>query len=289
MVCNQVLIDTKLKKKIQTFVKICRPQPTLMEDSKLIPSIHNYCDRWCERCVYIERCAVGIEELQRWKRETPMTDEEMWSTVSDNFKESLRMLDDMLREAGIDPAEVEAQPELTPNPDLEKLEEEIFERGMHYYKLTNAFFNNNQEFLSAQEAETQSLAEMNLPIDLDHLEQVRDAIEIIHQYAAFIGVKARRAISGMEEMHDTEIWGDPPHQSDANGSAKASLLCIDRSLGAWEMLRKTWPEKTDEILDLLLALTRFRKEMVRLFPDWAKFVRPGFDTEPMQVRRFEMN
>ena len=108
-----------------TFVKICRPQLTLMEDSKLIPSIHNYCDRWCERCVFIERCAVGIEELQRWKRETPMTDEEMWSTVSDNFKESLRMLDDMLREAGIDPAEVEAQPELTPNPDLEKLEEDI--------------------------------------------------------------------------------------------------------------------------------------------------------------------
>jgi hypothetical protein len=232
---------------------------------------------------------VGIEELARWKRETPLTDEEMWSAVSDNFKESLRMLDDMLREAGIDPAEVEAQPEIPTNPDQEKLEEEIFERGMDYYKMADAFFKNNQEFLGAQEAETHRMAEMNLPIDLEHLEQVRDAIEIIQQYSAFIGVKARRAISGMEEMHDTDIWGDPPYQSDANGSAKASILCIERSLGAWEMLRKTWPDKTDEILDLLLSLTRFRKEMERLFPDWNKFVRPGFDTEPLQVRRFEMN
>jgi len=260
-----------------------------MAESKTIPSIHNYCDRWCERCVFIERCAVGIETMASWKRDTPLTEEEMWSAVSDNFKESLRMLDDMLREAGIDPAEVEAQPEIESNPEQEKLEEEIFERGMDYYKMTDAFFKNNQDFLNAQEAETHQMAEMNLPVDLEHLEQVRDAIELINQYSGFIGVKARRAISGMEEMNDTEIWGDPPYQSDANGSAKASILCIERSLGAWEMLRKTWPEKTDEILDLLLALTRFRKEMERLFPDWNKFIRPGFDTEPLQVRKFEMN
>ena len=73
-----------------------------MDDSKLIPSIHNYCDRWCERCAFVQRCAVGVEELERWTNDTPLTDEELWSTVSDNFKESLRMLDEMLREAGID-------------------------------------------------------------------------------------------------------------------------------------------------------------------------------------------
>ena len=256
---------------------------------KMIPSIHNYCDRWCERCVFIDRCAVGIEELERWKRETPLTEEELWDAVSEHFKESLRMLDNMLEEAGIDPAEMAAQEPLEPNLDQDKLEEDIFEQGVDYYKRSDAFFINNKAFLAEQEAETQRLVEMNLPIDLDHLEQVRDAIEIIHQYAGFLSVKARRAISGMAEMHDVEIWGDPPHQSDANGSAKACILCIERSLGAWEMLRKTWPEKTDEIIDMLLALSRLRKEMVQHFPDWQKFVRPGFDTEPPQVRRFEMN
>ena len=263
-------------------LKLLSAHPAFMENTKLIPSIHNYCDRWCERCTFIERCAVGLEELERWKRETPMTDEEMWNTVSENFKESLRMLDDMLREAGIDPAEIHAQPELIPDPEMEKLEEEIFERGMEYFKLVDSFFKANQDFLAAQETEVQQLAEMELPIDLENLEQVRESIEIIHQYAAFIGVKARRAVSGMEDMHDTEVWGAPPYQSDANGSAKACMLCIERSLGAWEIIRKTWPEKTDEMLDLLVALSRFRKEIKHLFPDWEKFVRPGFDTEEAQ-------
>jgi hypothetical protein len=250
-----------------------------MKDSKLIPSIHNYCDRWCERCAFVQRCAVGVEELERWTRDTPMTDEEMWSTVSDNFKESLRMLDEMLREAGIDPAEIEAASESTPDPDMDKLEEEIFERGLAYFKLSDSFFKTNHEFLTAQEVEAQQMADMELPVDLENLEQIREAIEIIHQYAAFLGIKARRAVSGIKEMHDTSIWGDPPYQSDANGSAKACILCIERSLGAWEILRKTWPDKTDEILDMLLALSRFRKEMERLFPDWQQFVRPGFDTD----------
>ncbi len=252
-----------------------------MDNSKMIPSIHNYCDRWCERCVFVERCAVGTQELERWNRDTPLTEEEMWSTVSDHFKESLRMLDEMLQEAGIDPLDIEAQSEPELNPDLEKLEEEIFEKGMAYFKLSDSFFKNNSVFFQEQEAEIQRLADMELPINLEEIEVIREAMEIIQQYAAFIGVKARRAISGMEDMHDVEIWGSPPHQSDANGSAKACILCIERSLSAWEMLHKTWPEKTDEILDLLLALSRFRKEMEQFFPDWQKFVRPGFDTEEL--------
>ncbi len=260
-----------------------------MKEPKIIPAIHNYCDRWCERCVFVDRCAVGLEELQRWKQDTPLTEEEMWNAVGDNFKESLRLLDDMLRDAGIDPAEIEAQPELEVNEALEKLEEEVFERGLEYFKMSDAFFQKNKAFLEEKQAETQHLIEMNLPIDLDHLDQIRDAMEIINQYSSFIGIKARRAISGMDTMNDAEIWGDTPHQNDANGSAKACILCVRRSLGAWEMLRKTWPEKTDEIIDMLLALTRFQKEMEQLFPNWQKFVRPGFDTEPPQVRRFEMN
>ena len=250
----------------------------------MIPAIHNYCDRWCERCAFVERCAVGVEELERWKRDTPMTDEEMWSTVSEHFKESLRMLDEMLREAGIDPAEIQAESAPIPDPDMEQLEEEIFERGMAFFTLTEEFFKSNQEFLAAREAENHQMTEMNLPVDTEGVEQLQNAIEIIQQYAAFIGVKARRAVSGMDEMNDTEIWGDPPYQSDANGSAKTCILCIERSLIAWEMLRKAWPEKTDEILDLLLALSRFKKEMERMFPDWEKFVRPGFDTlEPHEL------
>jgi hypothetical protein len=260
----------------------------------MIPAIHNYCDRWCERCVYVERCAVGVEEIKRWNRDTPLSEEELWGAVGENFKESLKMLDDMLRQAGIDPDDIidESNPDIAlekPDPELEKLDEDIFEKGITYYKLSEAFFQKNAAFFEQKGVELQRMTEMNMPIDMDRLGYVQEAVEIIRQYAAFIGVKARRAISGMDTMHDDGIWSDTPDQSDANGSAKACILCIDQSLASWETLRKTWPEKTDEILDMLLALSRFRKEMVSLFPNWEKFIRPGFDTEPTQIRRFEMN
>ncbi len=35
-----------------------------MEEKKLISGIFNYCDRWCERCPFTERCAVQQHEKE---------------------------------------------------------------------------------------------------------------------------------------------------------------------------------------------------------------------------------
>lgn len=260
-----------------------------MKKNDIISGVHNYCDRWCERCVFLERCAVGLEELQRWNRDAPASNEEMWESMNEHLKESLRLLDEMIDEADFDLTEDELELKIESNRDLEKLEDDFFERGLHYFKLTNAFFAANEAFLTAKEKEIARLTEMNLPIDLDRLGFIQDAIDIIQQYAAFIGIKARRAISGLDEVRQPDFGDADPHQSDANGSAKACILCLEQSLAAWDTLRQYWPEKTDEMLDIFVTLTRFRQEMQRLFPDWQQFIRPGFDTEPMQVRRFEMN
>jgi len=32
------------------------------DDANLITGIHNYCDRWCERCSFTARCAVYAAE-----------------------------------------------------------------------------------------------------------------------------------------------------------------------------------------------------------------------------------
>jgi len=34
----------------------------LIDDTELLPGIHNYCDRWCERCPLTKRCAVFAME-----------------------------------------------------------------------------------------------------------------------------------------------------------------------------------------------------------------------------------
>lgn len=258
-----------------------------MRDENMIPAIHNWCDRWCERCPFLDRCSVGVMEKRRWEKGHEPDEEELWHEVHENFQEALRMLDEMIREAGLDPIKIDGEPLQNPDPDLEALGKVWFDKGIRYYKSVQAFLQDNMAFFNSKNIELERQVEMQIPVDLEGWNELADAIEIIRQYGSFISVKGRRAISGLESINE-DYW-ESPQQSDANGSAKITMITIERSLGAWEMLRKHWPEKTNEIIDLLVQLSRLRQEMVELFPDWKQFVRPGFDTEPPQFARFEPN
>ena len=59
-----------------------------------------------------------------------------------------------------------------------------------------------------------------------------------------------------------------------------ALLSIDRSIGAWGILRAHFPQEEDSILDILVHLERMRKAIEKAFPDARAFLRPGFDTIP---------
>jgi len=212
---------------------------------------------------------------------------EVWLEVQENFQEALQMLDEMIREAGFDPEEIKHEPRPEPDQETEALGKKWFDDGIRYFKAMDAFFKNNEAFFKSKDTDMELQVEMKIPIDVEGWNNLSDAIEIIRQYASFIPVKGRRAISGLSRMEE-EYW-DSPQQSDGNGSAKITMIAIERSLGAWEILRKHWPEKTDEIIDMLVHLNQLRREMARLFPDWQQFIRPGFDTEPPQFARFEPN
>jgi len=41
----------------------------MSDEEKFVSGIHNYCDRWCERCTFTARCRVA-------ETESEMTDEE---------------------------------------------------------------------------------------------------------------------------------------------------------------------------------------------------------------------
>jgi hypothetical protein len=68
-----------------------------------------------------------------------------------------------------------------------------------------------------------------------------------------------------------------PFPKDSDGSAKVTLIAMDRSIGAWGTMREHFLEKTDSILDLLVLLDRLRRKTEQHFPEARSFVRPGFD------------
>jgi hypothetical protein len=65
---------------------------------------------------------------------------------------------------------------------------------------------------------------------------------------------------------------------DSDGSAKVALIAIDRSIAAWGQMREHFPQRRDDILDILVHLDRLRRKTETLFPDARAFVRPGFDS-----------
>ena len=70
----------------------------------------------------------------------------------------------------------------------------------------------------------------------------------------------------------------PVDGEDADGSAKAALIGIERSTEAWAGLLPHFPDEEHEILDLLATLQRLLRHVEKAFPDARVFLRPGSDT-----------
>lgn len=258
-----------------------------MKSDNTISGIHNWCDRWCERCSFVARCSVGAIELKRWKKGKDWTSEDYFAELEKMFEGVEDKMAERMEELGIDWEEVMNEPLPEPDPKAEAQQKAMRERGMRYYRAVNAFLKENEPSFKAKGIDL--FGERDEPVGPypDDRSELADAVDVIRWYLHFQFVKAERAIHGMEDMYE-DYW-DGPQQSDANGSAKIAMIAAGRSIGAWEVLRHYLPEKSREITEFQAQIEQFRRIMERLFPDWRKFVRPGFDTEPPSFGRLEPN
>lgn len=252
-------------------------------EEHFISGVHNYCDRWCERCPFTARCRVYANEQELSEEAKDPQDPAFWQNIKKSFEGVLEMLHKMMEEMGIDPAEVEKMPDPEPNPDLKALEKTMREKTMHYADSVDQFFKHDSAFFEQKSDELAGQIEEGKPVDVESWQFFQDAVEVLRWYQYFISAKMHRAITGLEDEEEEQI------QNDSNGSAKIAMIAVERSLGAWEVLRRQLPEKDAEIVELQRQLQHLRAEISRLFPHWAQFHRPGFDDEPGSTVRLDFN
>lgn len=212
-------------------------------------------------------------------------DPAFWQYIKKNFEDVLEMLNQMIDDMEVDPEEVGPLPEYTPNPNIEVLEKLMRDKTMQYAEAVDDFFRESAPYFARLDNELGEQVEDGQPVNLESWQFFQDAVEVIRWYQYFIGAKIHRAINGLEHIHAE----DDPVQSDANGSAKIALIAVERSLGAWEVLRQQLPEKKEVVLHLQQQLQHLHTEISQLFPDWARFHRPGFDDEPDKNIRLDFN
>jgi hypothetical protein len=248
------------------------------KDPKYISGIHNYCDRWCERCQFTSRClnCTLVEEQFGDLQEIDKFNEAFWQKFSEMLQNIFAMVKEMAKEEGIDIDSIDTEKIYNNEETIKEnfLTDIISHISKKYAKSVDDWLNSNEYSFYEKEDELNRIrliSSQNNPVK--EAVNITDAIEIIRWYQYQVHVKLVRACeSASEEAID---YDDFPKDSD--GSAKVALIGIDRSIAAWKILLTYLPAHKTEIIYLIELLENIKNRVENRFPCARDFLRPGFD------------
>jgi hypothetical protein len=250
-----------------------------------IPLIHNYCDRWCEKCQFVDQCAVGVADSQFTKDQKDIDKEAFWTNLSTQFQNAISLLNKVIEDNGIviteeDKLKFDKQrqnsKELVDAHPLTNMARKYAKEAtlIDVVSLSTNFATNLESKVSLSVI---SVDEAKLL-----LEKVKDSVDTIHWFLYFIQVKLSRSLSTMNEFFDKQET-----QSDNNGSAKIACQAIEASIGAWHTIYNLMDDGDDKILMIMGDLSRLLRLTKEEFPLAMQFVRPGFDVGWEKVWSFD--
>jgi hypothetical protein len=68
-------------------------------DPRLIPGIYNYCNAWCQRCPFTERC-LTFRDMRQGEARNP--DRTLFQEVHDSFQTTFALIEGWCENHGID-------------------------------------------------------------------------------------------------------------------------------------------------------------------------------------------
>ena len=234
-----------------------------------IDFISAYCDSWCERCAFTDRCshfAVTSAEA--------MCDGDLEAAIELAIGQARvpgaaaqKNIEERMAER-LDGYEEPSEKE------LEEIGREIDARRERIRRHVLAETSYDYSVAARRWLETHDRA------DVDSDAAAREPFEVIRWDLFLIHVKTMRALDGRDEDPKGRFWRSRV-QNDWNGSAKVALISIDRSERAWRSVAAAGGDEGAGALAEMLA--RLRDDMHREFPRAMKFRRPGFD-DPRSAR-----
>ena len=253
-------------------------------NSNAIPGIHNYCDRWCERCYFTSRCNVFENTRDVNPEEQDIHNKAFWDRISSQFKETIELLYRAAAEQGLDLRAIPEKELKKTKREQKKIQDKSEKHplsglSMDYATIAMNWLRTTDNLKEKQEQLLQHLSLGILPEEQAKAQvaTLQDCLEIIQWYLHFIHVKLMRAIMGKLE---DDGWDEKNgFQNDYDGSAKIALIATERSLQAWFALHQLTPLDEDEFLEIVSMLQRIKAQTEQEFPKAYQFVRPGFDED----------
>lgn len=268
----------------------------MADPERFIDGIYNYCDRWCARCPLSARCRLYALEQQLGTAGPNVDAADFWAALGTLSAADSELFDselvEELSEEDFGFGSEDDHSELLSDDLLAEAIEREEQVDRHpLVESATGYGVDAGKWLHAHGGQAR-LAKLSrdVPITPD------DVVDVVSWYGMMIGPKLTRAVSARLDMDDDASWetgsdwrGEAEEtaeaigeaeRDDAAGSAKVALLGIERSLGAWTIMRDLVPARDAEIVAFQKRLGRLRRQVDELFPEARTFHRPGFDDRP---------
>jgi hypothetical protein len=213
----------------------------------VVDGVHNYCNRWCERCRFRARCTVFVNAHPQASEAQHVTPFEPPADETPLMKE-------------LEAAGAFEEPTRAEMAAWERRHEEARRRVAcePALQLVEAY----------QTAADVALGEIGPP-------EGSEPADVIRWHHYLVQAKAYRALHGkIDEWFDADDL-----ESDAYGSAKVALIAMDDMMAAWLGLAEQ-SKAVAEIAEAMALLVKARDALETALPRARQFVRPGFDTIP---------
>ena len=262
-------------------------------DGNFIPGIYNYCNRWCERCIYTNRCMNFSMDKQLRKeieeeksREKSMEEnKDFWTQVNKTIEDAANLIDEeipLIKKEDFhsfddwedDEEDVEAMKEHKEKQEKAK-NHELSKVAFKYEKVVTEWFKERKAILKQDyNPETKDFkvaySGINNETELKHLSE---SVEVILWYHIQIYIKVRRALSSnYEEVDYGDMFEGLPKDSD--GSAMVALKGINSSIGAWSFLLGKIVSERASIKQIVRMLIRLKMGIEKQFPNAMYFEWP---------------
>ena len=249
------------------------------KDPRYISGIHNYCDRWCERCQFTSRClnCSLVEEEFGDLKEIDIQNQEFWQRFTNLLQSTFEMIIDMAKDAGIDIESFDDENRVSDDSITQKnrVPDLLVPLAEKYIEFADSWFKSNEYQLYNKDYHLKQIRLLSKNENPEkELSDIMDATEVIGWYQYQILVKTKRA---SENTSEDLLLYEYEFSKDADGSAKVALIGIDRSISAWNVLSFYFSDNKKEIVKMIILLENLRKRTELNFPNARKFVRPGFD------------
>jgi|GEM_PF-1044875 len=264
-----------------------KPEEKKAVDTGFVAGIYNYCDRWCDRCKFQDKCmsyTLGTRVRARTKPtpDTPsvLDDKEyMMARLKLIFDTTQQVLRELAQERNVPVEEIY---------HVENLSKRTY-WGEDYEDLVG-----DDERISCQVANDDialccriydtlggtCLDRVNKQLEEDstlNTPEVEEAVEVVSWYLDIMRGKFKRALYGYFSCSLKTAEESVQEKFDFQGSAKVALLALQASQEAWGKLLQLLPSCERDIRHLLIVVKQLELDVHRCFPNVLAFKRPGLD------------